>query len=163
MCVRTEQFPSWRFPASSDQKGIFQLSSLHNNTKACVSLYYRVVVEAQRWTRTQSFQTWSLQHILSCAQLFDGFIWNLSFCWNKQRDSFKTRPTRSARRRRRRRLHNEGATKATFVLLTSQSKLLKLILSSVMKNKWLVFDIVGKTNKEKFALIRKISEPCSRI
>lgn len=45
------------------------------------------------------------------------------------------------------RVRNEGATGATFGLLMSQWTLLKRILSSMMKNEWLVFDIVGKTNK----------------
>lgn len=144
-CLRAERLlPSAEpFVSSRRSNAVFQLSSLF-----CVSFYYRAVVQAQWWTHIQSSQTRSLQHILSCPQRHSLFefchlLWinSLTLAW----------------------IRNDGATEATFGLLMSQSKLFKLISSFVMKNERLVFDTVGRTNKEKFALIRKISEPCSRI
>lgn len=50
----------------------------------------------------------------------------------------------------------ETDSDCTYGLLMSQSDLLEVILSFVMKNERLVFETVGRTNKEKFALIRNL-------
>lgn len=139
-------------------KRYVQLSSL----RKAPNFVNHFIIELWSKYSGERVSTSSLQHILSCAQLFNSIIWNLSFPLSKHPCAVWLGQTELARSACYC-IHNEGATKATFGLLMSQSTLLKLILSSVVKNEWLVFDIVGKTNKEKFALIRKKSEPCRRI